>query len=261
MVGICLLLNEHLCRERLKPFTFPTVACDRATMTKLCLGFMQEAAPSFQVNSMAKISCKQLTNNNNLPHFAGDAHSVNLSRTNMDSRARLKELNDSLNSTHLTPEEATNALQEQLSAISEETHWSGFAYNGLKHKSTAPSTCTPECGLCSDHFVPKMSRHSPKQARLFTHDDATASSTIKLLVETTEIDYAYVRERIDTYGNAIAKRWQKTTVAEREKLIRAAMLNILADRHSDMEIMFKGLAHVNRVNARLERGEYSRKLP
>lgn len=135
-------------------------------------------------------------------------------------------------------------VREMLKREGEIT-FDGFAPEGFPYKSSPPPDCPLSCQPCHDQFVPLSARYIPKAVGLSMHDDETAASVTKDLLQTIEDDYVYIRTRITAYGNHIAKRWLKMSTAERRKILLATMPNMLADRCTEVKFIFEDLNHAS----------------
>ncbi|KAK3708896.1 hypothetical protein LTR37_011226 [Vermiconidia calcicola] len=112
--------------------------------------------------------------------------------------------------------------------------WIGFTTDHYPYVSAArPPTCPEGCETCSDQYVPDKARQYSDDFPLSMHDDDQAKTTIADLIASTEKNHAYVRAKIDSYGNGIAKRWQKKTTAQRAAMLKAARPNMCPDKLAD----------------------------
>ncbi|KAK5123145.1 hypothetical protein LTR85_003343 [Meristemomyces frigidus] len=98
----------------------------------------------------------------------------------------------------------------------------GFGCHSYPHVSAAtPPTCPEACRTCSTHYLPLQWQATDTYAQKYADEDAR--EIVHERVRTTEQNLAYVREKLEAYGNAILKRWQKRSVDKRARLLRKAM--------------------------------------
>lgn len=133
----------------------------------------------------------------------------------------------------------------------------GFRCLTFPYGAAAPSTCPDSCIPCTEQFVPTSLRNNPIAfQKVELHDDKMAASVIQSLVESTQSDYSFVRDKIQTHGNAIAKRWQKRSAEKREEILRNAVPDMPLDRNADIEQIFEGVNYlVDSMNNRASREE------
>ena len=71
------------------------------------------------------------------------------------------------------------------------------------------------------------------------HSDEKANSVIKNHIVTAEADYSYIRNKIETHGNVIIKRWKKKSPKKRKQMLCDAMPNLPVQRHADIDLNFE----------------------
>ena len=139
--------------------------------------------------------------------------------------------------------------------------WSGFARVDFPFQSAATApTCPDTCSTCSDQFLPKFSRGLSDCFPMRMHDDEQAASLIADLIHSTKENHAYVRAKIDEYGNAISRRWKKKSVTKRTELLQTAKPNIYPKKRALIELMFETTDFANATslgeNAHLSHDEH-----
>lgn len=136
----------------------------------------------------------------------------------------------------------------------------GFSCETFPCGSATPPTCPETCTVCTEQFVPKGARDNPLSfERVKIHDDDLASSIIQSFITATQSDYASIKSKIETHGNAIAKRWQKKSVEKRIQLLRSAVPDIPLKRHQDIEEVFAGVNYfVDSMNNRVSNEAYQK---
>ncbi|KAK4543626.1 hypothetical protein LTR36_005271 [Oleoguttula mirabilis] len=98
----------------------------------------------------------------------------------------------------------------------------GFECNSYPHVSSAtPPTCSQGCRICSRHYLPLTWQVWDTYAQKYTDHDAHV--ILRECVRTTEHNLSYVSSKLQTYGDAILKRWQKRNVEKRARLLLKAM--------------------------------------
>ena len=113
--------------------------------------------------------------------------------------------------------------------------WSGFTNVEFPFTSSAtPPTCDETCKTCADQFRPQWSRNDRAGIQMHMRNDDDAAAEIKKLVESTNENHGYIRERIEVYGNAIAKRWQNRNLAKRKLLLQTAKPNMAAQKRANL---------------------------
>ena len=118
----------------------------------------------------------------------------------------------------------------------------GFKCLRYKYEFATPPTCDDSCVVCTEQFVPTNARDSPLTLkRVVLHSDQEATSIIQNLITTMQSDYLFVQSKIQTHGNAIAKRWQKKTCAKREQFLRNAVPDLALKRNEDIEGVFQAI--------------------
>ncbi|KAK3716365.1 hypothetical protein LTR37_006515 [Vermiconidia calcicola] len=95
-----------------------------------------------------------------------------------------------------------------------------------------PSPCKQDCYTCAEQYVPSATKQHERSHLLRDLDDAEAQDAVQQLIDSTQDNYQHIRERLDLYGNAIAKRWQESTAKKRGVLLRSAMPDLLTNRYS-----------------------------
>lgn len=89
-----------------------------------------------------------------------------------------------------------------------------------------------------DHEQPLDDHQQHDIVPIAFHDDETAPGLVSNMIHDIEESFASVRARIEEYGSAIAKRWQKWTSARREDVLRNTTLKIYPRKDARMEILF-----------------------
>lgn len=120
--------------------------------------------------------------------------------------------------------------------------WTGFACDQNPHTSAAsPPTCPQTCLTCRDQYLPQTYTINDNDWFLHFHDDNEAASTIRDLIDTTQENYAYVRKKIDHYGNAIVRAWTRLSTAQQKDLILQVKPSIHQGNHAEIDVMFKAM--------------------
>lgn len=148
-------------------------------------------------------------------------------------------------------------FQETGSKRGKNLEWNDFICKEFPFQSAAtPSTCPFDCMPCSMQTFPLLYRDY-LDGEIDLHSDAYAANAITELLERSKENYAYVRDKINEYGNMIARRWQKRTQAKRRKLILNADREIYNRKHPQIDLMFKTM----RWHHELAQGSTKRKCP
>ncbi|KAK5694378.1 hypothetical protein LTR17_024859 [Elasticomyces elasticus] len=93
----------------------------------------------------------------------------------------------------------------------------------LKSKAQLP-TCPETCAKCAEQYLPRGHLLYPERRRCADFfSDEHAQTTTQQFVRDTKANLAAVKERLDKYGDAFLKRWERRSVSARAALVRQAL--------------------------------------
>ena len=149
-------------------------------------------------------------------------------------------------------EQPNTTFRERYELAGGRDIWHGFSCDDFRHQSAPPPTCPESCTVCSDQFVPNSARRISDYYTVEMHGDGKAASVIQHLTETAEANYSYIRNKVNTYGNTIAKFWREKSPKKRQQIMLEAMPDLPLKRHADLELIFaKHQATSDCINGRI----------
>lgn len=97
--------------------------------------------------------------------------------------------------------------------------------------SAAPlPNCPESCTTCASQYSPESWKTADWSKDHLWDDDATAETTAQGFVHNAGTDAAFVREKIEQYGDAILNRWRRRDSKKRAKLLLDAYPEIYRHR-------------------------------
>lgn len=112
--------------------------------------------------------------------------------------------------------------------------------DGLPEASAAaPPTCGKGCKTCLAQYRPLAWQKWEWLEYDCAWDDARAAEATRDAVKDTQKHLANVRDRLQRFGNAIAKRWQKKSVSKRAALLRTVMPGMHRHRWLPADLLYK----------------------
>ncbi|KAK4543688.1 hypothetical protein LTR36_005333 [Oleoguttula mirabilis] len=109
----------------------------------------------------------------------------------------------------------------------------------LEISAATPSTCPRTCKTCAAQYRPLAWQNWDWLAYDCASDDAKAADIVKDHVDRTTHALDCLREKLESCGNVIAKRWQKKSVSKRAAILCAAMPDMYKYERLPADMLYK----------------------
>ncbi|KAK3632836.1 hypothetical protein LTR56_016159 [Elasticomyces elasticus] len=134
-----------------------------------------------------------------------------------------------------------------------------FACPTYPHKSAAAlPTCLETCAICTEQYFPHgLLEYKFARAMSDMHSDADARTLTQKYVTTTDKNLAAVNTRVQEYGDAIFKKWNRLGTQQRADLVRKAMPEAYPRNFAQVRMQYD---NERRISGALPKGVASMQL-
>ncbi|KAK3671188.1 hypothetical protein LTR78_008989 [Recurvomyces mirabilis] len=109
----------------------------------------------------------------------------------------------------------------------------------IESAATLP-TCPKTCKSCLEHYRPLQWQETWAWLEYnFTYEDEKTEEIVREHVDKARASLANVRDKLERFGNAIAKRWMKKNMSKRASLLRTASPSLHNKRWAAADLVYR----------------------